>query len=117
MTMTPYRTNYQSALAGTVVAIKTTGGKLYGIEASNGGTVSTWIQFFDLAAADITLGTTALKMTLMVPKGVSATDAGGMDKNWPPGISFETAIRVAATTAPDGGTGASIALDVNFFFV
>ena len=111
-----YSTNFQSALAGTVVAVKTTGGKLYGIEASNSNTVTEWIQIFDLASADITLGTTTPKLSFLVPKGASATDQGGMDKIWPDGIDFSLAIRVAATTAPTGGTGAGTGLTVNFLY-
>ena len=110
------RTNSQGSLGGTVVEVKPTGGKLYWAEASNGGTVTTWIQFFDLAAADVVLGTTAPKISLAVPKGASPTDTGIMDKDWAKDITFENAISVAATTAPANGTGAAVALRANFGF-
>ena len=111
-----YRTDYQPTLLATVVAIKVTAGKLYGLEASNPNTVSIWLQFFDLATGDVTIGTTTPKMTLVVPKGASASDVGAMDKLWTAGIHFETAIVVAATTTPTGSTAPGTGLDVNSFF-
>ena len=111
-----YDTDFQTALNATLVAIKAGPGRLYGFEASSGDTVSNWIQVFDLGIADITLGTTAPKFSLLVPKGASPTDAGAMDKLWTAGIKFDKAISIAATTAPDNGTGAVVALDVNTFF-
>lgn len=111
-----YRTNFQSALVATAVAVKTSGGKLYGLEVSNPNTVSEWVQIFDLVAADITLGTTAPKLSLLVPKGASATDAGGMDKLWEAGIAFEIAITVYATTSPTGSTAPGTGLTANILF-
>jgi len=111
-----YDTNFQTALNATLVAIKAGPGRLYAFEASSGDTVSNWIQVFDLGIADITLGTTTPKFSLLVPKGASPTDAGAMDKLWTAGIKFDKAISIAGTTSPDNGTGAVVALDVNTFF-
>lgn len=111
-----YRTNFQTALAATVVAIKTTGGKLFGVSASNGGTVSAWLQFFDVTAADVTIGTTAPKFSIPIVKGASATDVAALSDMWPDGVDFQNAISVAATTDADGSTGTSVALDANFFY-
>ena len=108
--------NSQAALSGTVVNAKATGGRLQGVEASNGGLVSTFIQFFEVPAAEVTLGTTVPKMSLVVPKGSSPTDVGAMDKDFGEGIDFQKAIAVAATTTPAGATGAVVGLRANFFF-
>ena len=111
-----YRTNFQSALSTTAVAVKTTGGHLYGIEVSNPNVVSEWIQIFDALTANITLGTTTPKLSLAVPKGASATDVGIMDKLWEDGIDFSIGITVYATSAPTTNGAPSTGLTANILF-
>ena len=110
----PYSTNFQSALVATVVAIKAAPGRLFGLVISNPNTVTIWIQMFDLAPGSVTLGTTAPRLSILVPKGVSATDAGGVELLWPDGVFFETQISVAATTAPTNAAAPTTGLTANF---
>ena len=110
-------TNYQAALGGTVVNIKAGGGRLYAIELNSANAVSEFLQLFDALAANVTLGTTTPKLSLAIPKGISATDVGIMDKSWEGGVQFNTAISAAVTTTNTGSTGAVTGVDANFFFI
>jgi len=107
-----YDTDLRTALVATVVAVKASGGRLYGIDVSNPNAAVAFIQVFDLAAADITLGTTVPKLSLMVP--VSNADCHFV---WPMGISFGIAIRIAATTTFGGSTAPTTGLVVNTIFL
>lgn len=110
-------TSYQGTLGDTVVNIKASGGRLYGVEISNANVVSEFLQLFDALAANVTLGTTVPKLSLAIPKGASATDVGIMDKVWDQGIEFQTAISAAVTTTNTGATGPTTAVDANFMFL
>ncbi len=112
----PLLTNYQSGLTTTAIPIKIGPGRLYAVEVSNPNTVSIWVQLFDLQSGQITLGTTPPKLSMMIPKGASATDAGGMDKLWADGVEFTAAITAYATTTPTGLTAPATALSANFFY-
>ena len=114
---TPLRTLFDSSIVGTAQALKTSGGRLAAVEISNPNTVSGFLQIFDLATGDITMGTTAPKLSLAIPKGASATDVGIMDKLWKEGIDFNIAISYAITTTATGSTAMTTAPVGNFFFL
>ena len=107
---------FNSALTATVINVKLSGGRLYGIEVQNANTVNEFIQVFDAVAANVTLGTTTPKLSLALPKGVSASDVGIMDKWWDLGIDFRTGISLAATTTPTGLTAPTTALVINVLY-
>jgi hypothetical protein len=86
--------------------IKATAGSIYGMWATNTGTATAFVKFYNATAANVTVGTTTPVITIGIP-GNSSDDVsanfgpGGM------GISFDTAITVAAVTeAADNGTTA-----------
>ena len=65
----------------------------------NADATAVFVHFYDALIADVTVGTTAPKVTI----GVAATS--GDSFSIPGGIFFETAISVAATTTIGGNTG------------
>jgi len=103
---------FNNALLAAATAVKAGAGTIYFIEVSNPTTDDVYLQLFDVAAADVTLGTTTPTLALMVPAGTSATDRGAMDKMFPEGLYFGAAIAVAITTTATGdtapGTGATV---------
>ena len=113
---TGYDTRFENALVGTVLNVKPGAGRLFGVYVTNGGTVTNWVQFFDMPASEVVLGTTPPKFSLGVPKGVSATDTGAMDTWWKDGVKFNRAISYAATTTPTGSTTAAVGQTINTFF-
>lgn len=65
----------------------------------NTGNADCYIQFFDLAAGSVTLGTTIPKFFVWVPTaGAWSLDTSGE------GVAFGTAITVAATTTTTGNS-------------
>ena len=86
----------------TAQAVKTTPGNLYNVTIVNGaGTLNgvvSYLQLFDLATGDVTVGTTTPKYVIPVP----ANGFTVMDFNTP--MQFNTAITYALTTTPAGAT-------------
>lgn len=97
---------------------KATAGCVYGMWATNTATATRFIKFYNATAANVTVGTTTPLITIGIP-GNSSDDVsanfgpGGM------GITFDTAITLAATTGiADNDTGAPGANEVlvNLFY-
>ena len=99
-----------SALSNTVAAVKTTPGIIYGYNFVNKGVADAWVQFFDVASASVTPGTTAPKLSLWLPAG------GGFEEKQALGIAFGTAISIIATTASTGGSAPATAIVANVFY-
>lgn len=102
---------FDADLDETAVVINAQGGRIHFFQFSNNGTGDIFIQFFDLAVGDVTVGTTVPTWSFFVPAG-DGTNAGGYGENfgeYP--ISFDTAITIAATTGP-ADNGAPAANDV-----
>ena len=98
-------------LTGTAIAASASAHTLTGYSFDNtGNNASTYIQFFDVAAGSVTLGTT-------VPKFVVAVPAGGyVDDPQMSGVTFSTAVTVAATTTRTGSTPPASGVAATVFY-
>ena len=97
--------------------VKTSAGTVWGWYIANTATSTRFVKFYNATAANVTVGTTTPVLTLPIPGNssddIAANALGGM------GITFDTAICVAATTGvADNDTGAPAANDVivNIFY-
>lgn len=91
--------------------VKATAGTVYGFYAVNRDTAPVYVRFYNLTAANVTVGTSAIKATFEIP--YSAASHLGTVFAFPPGIKFDTAICVAATTGiADADVGAPGVNDV-----
>ncbi len=86
---------------------KSASGYLYFLEVTNPNGIDAYLQLFDLAAADVTVGTTTPKLSLLVPGN------GGMDKAFAVPLKFGTAITYACTTTATGNGDPATGLVVN----
>lgn len=100
----PYSTEN---LAGTVAAVKTSPGRIYGIQVLNENASAAFIQIFDLATGDVVLGTSVPLLQIRVAANSYVTVPVPAT-----GIQFEDAISIASTTAASGGTGSGSGVDV-----
>lgn len=97
--------------------VKATGGQVYGLWFTNTSTSTRFLKFYNATAANVTVGTTTPLITLGLP-GNTSDDISGVFAS-ANGITFDTAITVAATTGvADNDTGAPSANDVivNIFY-
>ena len=76
----------------------------------NPNNVVTYVQFFNLQASAVTLGTTAPAYSI----GIPALSAANLMS--PTGIAHTTAISIAATTTRAGSTAPGTAIDMNIFY-
>ena len=100
----------------TAQSIKASAGRLYFLEVSNPNSADAYLQLFDLATVSVTVGTTAPKLSLFVPAGDGTKD-GAMDKVFPIGITFGTAITYACTTTATGAGDPTTGLIVQAGYV
>jgi len=91
----------------TAQVIKAATGSLYSIEVSNSNSADAWIQFFNVAAGSVTVGTTVPDQSYFVPAN------GAMDKVFSTPIAFDTAITYACTTSATGNGDPTTGLIVN----
>jgi hypothetical protein len=97
--------------------IKATAGCVYGVWVSNMATSTRFVKFYNLTAANTTVGSSTPVITIAVP-GNASDDVTGLFASTH-GIMFDTAICAAATTAiADADTGAPGANEVilNVFY-
>lgn len=98
--------------------IKTSAGCVYGAWVTNTATTTRWLKFYNLTAANTTVGSSTPVITIGIPGNTS----DDISANFGPGgmgIMFDTAICAAATTGvADADTGAPAANDViiNVFY-
>lgn len=117
MALHGYQTLFDSSVDNSAQALKASAGQLYSVEISNIAATDGFLQLFDLAAANVTVGTTVPKLSLFVPKG-DATNRGAMDKNFGPlGLDFQVAMSYAFTTTATGNTALATAGVANFIFL
>lgn len=88
-----------SILVATAQSVKGSAGKVYGYYLYNPEAAVTFVHFYNTASGSVTVGTTNPLFTLPVPAG-SAANLGVNDI----GITFGTAITIAATTTAGGNT-------------
>jgi len=95
----------------TLLAIKNTqGGQFYGLSATNGDAAVRYLQVFNKAAADVTLGSDT--PYIVIPMASSAD----INVNYLGGVFMQDGISVACTTTRDGNTGATVAAEVNVVY-
>lgn len=111
-TITGLDTAFNSALSNTGYAIKGSPGNLYSLDATNGGATlnssPSYLQFFDVASAAVTAGTTNPKYVVHLPAN------GAVMKDLATPMTFATAISVLGATTPTGGSSVSNALTCSF---
>jgi len=91
--------------------VKATAGVLYSITAMNMVATARYLKFYNLTAANVTVGTSTPVITIPIP--ANSTTGAGFTINNPLGWTFDTAISVACTTGvADNDTGAPGASDV-----
>lgn len=103
--MTPLKL---AALTNTAVVIKASAGQLYKLYCYNPNASVTYIQVYNVAAAGVTVGTTAALQSY----GIPATSSSGFTHSLV-GDQYGTAISAAATTTAGGGTAPGTAVDCN----
>lgn len=101
------QTHFDSDGDNTAQALSARSGQLHYLEVQNPNAADAFIQLFDAAAADVTVGTTTPKLSLFVPAN------GAMDKYWNDPIDFNTAITYACTTTAIGSTDPTTGLVIN----
>ena len=93
---------------GTAQAVKASAGTVYGVQAINTSAAIAYVQIFNLAAASVTMGTTAPALEILVP-----VTSGFVNLNLSAiGVAFGTAISVGSATAEGGGTGSASGVTV-----
>jgi hypothetical protein len=98
--------------------VKATAGQVYGIHCMNMTIAPLFLKFYNLTAANTTVGSSTPVLTFPVP-GNNDSDGGGFTLSIPSGIIFDTAICVACTTgvaAADTGAPAANACIVNILY-
>jgi hypothetical protein len=91
--------------------IKASAGQIFSISAFNRTAAPLYLKFYNLTAANTTVGTSTPVLTFVVP-GNADSDGAGFVWNNTIGFAFSTAISVAATTGiADADTGAPGAND------
>lgn len=103
-------TYFNAALLATKQAVKASAGSLSAYHIQNPNTSDAWVQFFDLASAGVTVGTTVPTLSLWVPAG------GALDTSLVEPATFATAITIAATTTATGSTAPSTGLVTNLLY-
>ena len=97
---------YSIDLDETEEEVKATAGQIYSIHAMNLTNAKLYLRFYNLTAANTTVGTSTLE--LVFPLATQGdTNGAGFTASWPNGLEFDTAISVACTTGiADNDTGA-----------
>lgn len=103
-----------AALSNTAVAVKASDGKVHGHNLFNPGTALAYVHYYDVAAASVVVGTTTPKLSIALPSTSSASV--GTELFSEIGITFATAISIAASTTPGGGTAPGTAVVANVYY-
>ena len=101
-----------AALTNTAIAVKASAGQVYSAQCTNNdATHVAYIQIFDVAAASVTMGTTAPKKFVGIPPGQNAGFTFSMV-----GVQHATAISAGAASTATGGTAPTTAIDCTVDF-
>jgi len=98
------------SITNTATAVKASAGQVYGWYFYNPNASVAYVQFFNTAAASVTLGTTTPVYSL----GIPATS--GANVMMPCGIAHSTAIAIGVTTTRAGSTAPGSSVDYNIFY-
>lgn len=106
-----------TTLQATPVAILTAPGAIYGLKFINPNAAQAFIKFFDLAAGDVTVGTSPVQHTVMVPANDGTNDGVCWISADGPLMGFAVAAAMAAVTerADSGTTAPAAALIAEIF--
>lgn len=99
-----------SILVATAQSVKASAGKVYGYYIYNPESAVTFVHFYNTASGSVTVGTTNPLFTLPIPAGSAANLMSEI------GITFGTAITVAATTTAGGNTAPSTGVSATIWF-
>ena len=111
------KTLFDSDGDNTAQAIKAGAGQLIMLEVSNINAADAFVQLFDLATGDVTVGTTTPRLSFLVPAGDGSV-YGHMEKIFiAVPISFEVAITYACTLTPTGSGGPTTGLTFNALYI
>lgn len=104
---------FNDAVAGTVVQVKSGMGMIYALKLVNTTAATAYLQIFDLASANVTLGSTTAKMTYRL----AANESVNIPLSVPLELGRTTTnagISLAGTTTATGSTGAAISVSALF---
>lgn len=99
-----------TALTNSAQVIKASAGKLGGYYMYNPNSSATYVILYNVAAASVTVGTTTPKIVYCIP----ATAAANLEMV--NGITFDTAMSIAAATTGGGNSAPSTALEVMIYY-
>lgn len=99
------QTAWTSASVSSVTSVSANPGFLTGYDVGNQNATWCYLEFFDMATANVVLGTTQAYMHISIPPN------GGANMSFPP-TAFRSGISIAATTTPNGATPCSTGLTV-----
>lgn len=109
----PTLPHYDNAVTAAAEALKATNGFLYKVYAFQpAANAATYIQWFNRAAADVVLGTTAPDYVQYIPAGASGF-IDDFNNNAP---FFNTAISYAATTTATGAVAPANAIQMSVLY-
>lgn len=101
-----------TALSNTDVAVKATAGQVFGYHIYNPNASDVFVHLYNATTANVTVGTTTPRLTLVVPAG-GILDAPSIE--YP--VDFDTAITAAATTTVGGSTAPTTSLLTEILYV
>ena len=107
--MTSTNKTFDSSVTATVENLATRGVHLYTLVVRNPSAATAYLQLFDAAAANVTLGTTTPDQSYWVPPSGEFDLAYTKD-----GMEFQTALSYAFTTTATGNTAPASNAEVNF---
>lgn len=99
-----------SILVATAQAVKASAGKVYGYYLYNPEAAVTFVHFYNTAQGSVTVGTTNPLFSLQIPAGSAANLMSDI------GITFGTAITIAATTTAGGNTAPATGVSATIFY-
>jgi hypothetical protein len=73
---------------------------VFNIHVVNGDTTDCYLQMYNAAVADITVGTTTPKYSFLLPGGTGASNKGAYADSFSAPLQFDTALSIAVTTGP-----------------
>jgi hypothetical protein len=106
-------TLYRGAAITAKTAVKASAGQVYGYHIYNPNSVDIYLQFYNVASASVTVGTTTPDKTLWIPAGGALDTGAGLTFPW----NFSTAITIAPTTTITGSTTPSTGLLINIDYI
>lgn len=97
-------------LVATAQEVKASAGKVYGYYLYNPESAVTFVHFYNTASGSVTVGTTNPLFTLQIPPASAANLMSEI------GITFGTAITIAATTTAGGSTAPATGISATIWY-